>query len=254
MRLYDCDDFTREFYRAWMQVEQGCDPPVDDPKPMLHLEVPPHCFGVGSEEDSLASCLQLRPKPPKQDIIKLMQNAGKILRFEAKLENAMVEDVDRRFIIGVYLTDDTVAVWEMIERNSGFGGGAFAERTRRKNPETREWYTPSDFAVGRVVSVKGFRLKILRADEYTLKTMEEMGSEVCPMSDANFVASRLRVLRPQLQGRTRVEPEQLRDMASKAGVEVADQELITLLRRCGQAAVQSAPAAILVEQLMAEML
>jgi len=254
LMLYDCDDFTRSFYRDWMQIEQGSDTPLDPPKPSVHLDFPPHSFEVGSEEDSLASCLSLRPKPPKKDIISLMQNAGKILRFEAKLEDAQIEDVDRRFIIGVYLTDNTVAVWELIERNSGFAGGAFAERTRRKNPDTKDWYKPADFTVGSVIVIKGFRLRILRADEYSLKEMELMGGEVCPMSDVSLVASKLRDLRPALQSRDLLTPEELREMAMKiANVELMDQELISLLRKCGTPAVGDTPSGILTAQLLQEM-
>ena len=51
--------------------------PVDVPEPQvpeLPYEVPPYeGFQIGSQEDSLANCLNLIPKPPKRDFIKFME-------------------------------------------------------------------------------------------------------------------------------------------------------------------------------------
>merc|ERR1719359_571694 len=116
---------------------------------MMHqqLTFPPHS-GLGTEEDSLASCLNLQPKIPKQDLVKLTTLDGKILRFEARCANYQIEDEDRRFIIGLFCADDTVACWELRQRNSGFAEGKFAERSRKKNPTTGQFFKPCDFFVG----------------------------------------------------------------------------------------------------------
>merc|ERR1719174_3613294 len=77
--IYDCDDATKEFYAEYLgkHVE-----PIVVPEPEkvhLHLLYPPH-NGFGGDEDSLGSCLQLRPKPPRKDLVKMMTNDGKIMR------------------------------------------------------------------------------------------------------------------------------------------------------------------------------
>ena len=41
--------------------------------------------GYGSLEDSMQSCLSLIPQPPKKDFIKMLENDGKVLRYEAVL-------------------------------------------------------------------------------------------------------------------------------------------------------------------------
>lgn len=46
-------------------------------------------------------------------------NISNILRFFAKLITHKCADVDRLFIISYFLSDDTVSVFEPIERNSG---------------------------------------------------------------------------------------------------------------------------------------
>lgn len=260
LRLYDCDDFTQEFYREFMELEQVSEPILPELRNAVRLEYPPH-IGIGSEEDSLGSCLHLRPQLPKQDITKLMANAGKILRFEAKMHDPSVEDVDRRFIVGIYLMDDSVAVWEMRSRNSGFAEGKFADRARRKNPETGAWYQPKEIYVGALITVSGVKMQVVRADEYSLNTMEAMGAEQFPMSDIATVAWTIRDVRPYIQNRALVEVDELRELAlTKAQVGLTDQELITLLRKCGgsqnQPKGQKGPgpaALIMVEPLLAEM-
>merc|ERR1719387_1305192 len=71
--LYDADDATKEFYEKYLDkiIE-----PVVVPEPeKVHLQLlyPPH-NGFGGDEDSLGSCLQLRPKPPRKDLVKMMTN------------------------------------------------------------------------------------------------------------------------------------------------------------------------------------
>merc|ERR1711939_933491 len=84
--IYDADDATKEFYEKFLDkiIE-----PVVVPEPeKVHLQLlyPPH-NGFGGDEDSLGSCLAIRPKPPKKDLVKMMTNDGKILRFEGVAQN-----------------------------------------------------------------------------------------------------------------------------------------------------------------------
>ena len=74
------------------------------------------------------------------------------MRFESSMVDPSVEDVNRRFIVGIYLMDDSIAVWEMRKRNSGFPEGKFADRSRKKNPDTQTYYTPQEFYVGAKVT------------------------------------------------------------------------------------------------------
>ncbi len=46
--------------------------------------IPPY-NGFGSLEDSLQNCLSLIPEPPKKDVIKLLENDNKVLRYVARL-------------------------------------------------------------------------------------------------------------------------------------------------------------------------
>ena len=57
------------------------------------------------------------------------------LRFSAKLNTEIKEDIERRFIITYFLHDDNVLVYEPEVRNSGIKGGKFLEKARYKNKE-----------------------------------------------------------------------------------------------------------------------
>lgn len=119
---------------------------IEFPKPEIpevKQEIAPY-NGFGSVEDSLASCLNLIPKAPRRyskniilkmtseffflhhgrDFIKFMQKDrdglnSNVLRFVAKLDTTRPIDMDRRFIVFYHLSDDTIAVFEPPQRNSG---------------------------------------------------------------------------------------------------------------------------------------
>jgi len=76
------------------------------PKEYPPKQIPPY-NGFGNEEDSLGYVYRLIPKPPNKDFFKWVDNQV-VLRFTCKLNTDKPEDVERRFIISLYLNDDTV--------------------------------------------------------------------------------------------------------------------------------------------------
>lgn len=234
--LYDCDDFTRHFYKESMGIDQESFPSqvADDPIYHQQLTFPPH-IGPGTEEDSAQNCLMLMPKAAKRDLVKLTTLDGKILRFEARCANFQVEDEQRRFIIAIYAADDTVACYEIKQRNSGVWEGKFAERGRKRNPSTGEWFKPLDFYVGTTVVISAMPMYIIRADEYTLKYMESNPMQF-PASDIVQILEKLAPLRDDAEfaSATHFAPDDLREFVEmKLGLYLVDHELITLLRSFG---------------------
>ena len=75
------------------------------------MQVPPH-NGFGDEVDSLGYVYKLIAKKPKIDFFKYVDNDKKILRYTARFNTKVPEDVDRRFIISFYLADDTISIFE----------------------------------------------------------------------------------------------------------------------------------------------
>ena len=74
VRMYVCT-YNNMFNLLFCYIEKFT--PIDVPQPRIPevpREIPPYeGFQIGSEEDSLANCLNLIPKPPKRDFIKFME-------------------------------------------------------------------------------------------------------------------------------------------------------------------------------------
>ena len=111
-RIYGVDEFTQHFYKVkygkHFDIGQVEFPKPKEPKP---LQIPPH-NGFGDEVDSLGYVYKLMPDKPKRDFFKYVDNDKKILRFTARLNTRVPEDLERRFIIAFYLSDDTLSIFE----------------------------------------------------------------------------------------------------------------------------------------------
>jgi len=173
-KILGCDEYTSDYYlqnyRRNFPVGGFEDPPQ---KEKGRIIIPPY-NGFGSEEDSLGNCLKLINKPPKKDYYKYINNDKIILRYLARLNTRVLEDVDRRFLISFFLNDDSIQVYEMSNRNSGIWEGKFLERGQYKNVENEnKKFTVSDFEVGKSMMINKFSFYVLDADEFTKKWMAE---------------------------------------------------------------------------------
>ena len=114
------------------------------------------------------------PEKPKKDFFKAVDNEGKILRFTAKFNTRVPEDVDRRFIISFFLSDDSISIYEPAQKNSGIVEGKFLERRKYKNiDKAMEFITPTDLAIGGDVKINGYSFHILSSDDFTQKYLGE---------------------------------------------------------------------------------
>ncbi|XP_006148924.1 EF-hand domain-containing family member C2 [Tupaia chinensis] len=201
--LCDCDEFTKCYYRSNYGIENFTSIPCKAPTPpKIERKFPPY-NGFGSEEDSLRTCIGLRPTPHKKDFKKFMEldsygNISNILRYFAKLITDKCEDVDRMFVISYYLSDNTISVFEPVERNSGYDGGMFLKRVRIKRPgqelfksELSEYIQPEELYIGAKVNINGYLFLLLNADEYTLKHMEN-NTDKFPFSNLQLVLQKLK--------------------------------------------------------------
>ncbi|XP_045916821.1 EF-hand domain-containing protein 1 [Micropterus dolomieu] len=183
--LYDCDGFTKEYYQKNHPDTEV--KPVELPKKINTLqekkkkEVPPY-NGFGSLEDSLQNCLSLIPEPPKKNMLKMLENSHKVLRYSATLDSQNPKDEGRHFILSYYLSNDMISIFEKPTRNSGIIGGKFLEKTRIPKPgstvENPEFYSPADFAIGATVEVFSHRFVLTNADHYVLTYLESCSSQI----------------------------------------------------------------------------
>ncbi|XP_003404484.1 EF-hand domain-containing protein 1 isoform X1 [Loxodonta africana] len=182
--IYDCDPFTRQYYKEKFGITDL--PCIDVSKkepPPIKQELPPY-NGYGQVEDSAQNCFTLIPKAPKKDVIKMLVNDNKVLRYLAALESPIPEDKDRRFIFSYFLATDMISIFEPPVRNSGIIGGKYLGRTRVVKPnslvDNPDYYGPGDFFIGAVIDVFGHRFVILDVDEYVLKYMESNAAQYSP--------------------------------------------------------------------------
>lgn len=134
MLLYDCDKFTRDYFKNALCIEQK--PPLDisvKRPPLAEPQVPPH-DGLGSLEDSVQNTLTFMPKRPKKDVIKQLMNANKYLRYEMVMDVVYPEDSIRKFVLSYSLADGTCKIMEPPIRNSGIIGGKYLRSTYLVKP------------------------------------------------------------------------------------------------------------------------
>jgi len=242
--VYECDDATKEFYEKYMGRRMD-NIQIPEPQYMHKKLLPPPYTGklpsLGADEDSLGSCLQVTERaPPHRDMVKLMMFGNKALRFEAVPENHVPEDAHRKFTIEVFLADSTILVGEQHVRNSGcWDGGKFKERDlpggerRTVNPDTGKPFEPEEFFVGALVKINYMPMRIIRADEFTLKYCET-DPTTFPRSSFKYVAAKLEgLLQYEADLPPAMAPEDFRDLVEQTlGFSIEDQELITILRNC----------------------
>ncbi|XP_053140165.1 EF-hand domain-containing protein 1 isoform X2 [Hemicordylus capensis] len=174
--IYDCDEFTRQFYQDKFGISDF--QPVDVTKPpaeKVKQIIPPY-NGYGFLDDSLQNCFSLIPQPPRKNIIKMLENDHKVLRYACLLESPNPEDRKRRFVLSYCLATDMISIYEPPVRNSGVIGGRYLGKTRvakpGSSPDDPAYYEPADFTVGATIEVFGHRFVITDVDEYVLSYIE----------------------------------------------------------------------------------
>ncbi|KAL4656835.1 EF-hand domain-containing family member C2 [Arapaima gigas] len=252
--LCDCDNFTKQFYRTKYGLEDFTRVQYQpSPAPRLARSVPPY-NGFGSEEDSLCSCKGLLPKVPCKDFQKFMEKdrqglVSNVLRFVGRMVSDDPINKERLFIISFYLSDDTISVFEPLQRNSGLLGGKFLERRRVKKPgqevfksEPSQYFQAKDLYVGVHVCLNQHKFQLLRADEYTLRYMEEHAEEF-PQANVATIVGKLKSMSEDKQKEIKqffsasdpvnngVLPfESLRSLLAGVDYQLSEHEILTLGR------------------------
>lgn len=93
--------------------------------------VPPHvgATAIGDEVETRHNAHKLIPTPlPGKDVEQLYKQAGKVMRFHARLVTEHPIASQRRFVMSYYLEDDTLQVFETAAPNSGLTTGKFLDR------------------------------------------------------------------------------------------------------------------------------
>ncbi|KAI8614274.1 hypothetical protein BC830DRAFT_1169572 [Chytriomyces sp. MP71] len=166
--ICDCDGFTKEYYREKYGLE------TFDPVRLEDYEEPPlEDFLPPAKNEKVIQSLLGEREEPKTDFKKMMALDGICLRFLAILKTGKQVDADRKFVISVFMADDTIAVFEPHQRNAGIVGGKFLEKAKIKKPNGVDIYTAKDFCLGADVQFHNHPFHIIGADDYALKYIKE---------------------------------------------------------------------------------
>jgi hypothetical protein len=251
--LLDADESTRAWYEEHnMPLAPAITVKEEVPPP--HVFTPPAHDGLGSEEDSLQSCYHLLPKAPLKSIESL--DTTEVLRFRARFETNEPEDVARRFVISLIVSDQSVSIIEFIQRNAGIVGGKFLERMRikRTRPDgslaptidgRSSWLGLDDFYVGARVRMAGRTFVLFEMDEYSAKYMEARPAKFA-RSDKLAVLRKVRdqVDKTALQTRlnelqkkqSQVDVEELTALLSDLVADLVYHDAFTIIRNYGDKA------------------
>lgn len=168
--MCDCDEFTRNYYRDAFGMENFDPVPFDETRPgdreaQEAREQQLKDIAYFAREQDATSKSHLEPnilthnatkesgnkaaEPKKYDFKRMMQFDGIAIRFSAVLESDRQLDRDRRFIVSLFPSDDSISVFEPRQRNSGILGGKFMEKSRIMKPDgAGVYYKSKDFYLG----------------------------------------------------------------------------------------------------------
>ncbi|XP_012275373.1 EF-hand domain-containing family member C2 [Orussus abietinus] len=203
--IVDLDPFTKEYYRKKYGINDFTPleiPNTESSCKSVKPEIPPY-NGFGSYDDSLGNCFSVIPKAPKMNFTKFYNYDkhgfdGHVLRYRAKMISNIPENVERHFIIRIFLMDDTVSIFELAPRNSGFVSSLFQKRMRVMLPgqnvftnKPPKYYEPQDFYVGARLNLCEFHFLLTSADVYTLRYME-LHCDKFPKANIKLIMEKLR--------------------------------------------------------------
>ncbi|KAL6762171.1 hypothetical protein V8C86DRAFT_2521922 [Haematococcus lacustris] len=102
----------------------------------------------------------------------------KVLRFYGYFKESVVEsNIEnhriRKVILYYYLEDDSMHVAEPRQDNSGIPQGVFIKRHKLTKEDGVSFFSPSDFAVGEMVTIYGRTFFLLDADSFTRQFYKE---------------------------------------------------------------------------------
>lgn len=253
MTIVDYDQHTRDHLREKFGITEYNPIHVDNsaassptsPERLKQLKAarqpPPH-NGFGTEEDSLGSWNRLEPKAPKPDLTKYNKHGNNAVKFSVRLDNGSAVDEVRRFVLSAFLADDTIAIFEPVQRNSGIVGGKFLQRQKVKNPLTGKNFVASDFHVGCRTVINNFPFVVLATDERSLSYMEQNSSEF-PQSNINTVAHKLQAMlmssksglaeafhKADANATGAIDFNEFKSIVANLRLDLSEQEILTLLR------------------------
>ena len=199
--IYDCDDYTREYYASVLNAPLDASLDISHLLPQAPVQVPIEICaptGIGTSEDTLASCKKLMPQPPQKRIDPLTSNHKMLIFIAVRVDHAELPDNQRQFKLCYYTEDQTIELSELIQPNSGYTNKKICSRSKVIKPGydiSGDFYTLDDLYLGAVITINGFQYSIHKICKYTDTYLKNIKTKGYTYEDLNIVSkSRLNLI------------------------------------------------------------
>nr|CCA14409.1 EFhand domaincontaining protein putative [Albugo laibachii Nc14] len=173
--LLDADENTRKWY-------------LEKNEPLASAIIVPKCDLPGLPDKKEQKSVQSNSQSKRR----FDGTNEEVLRFMAHLATTKPEDIDRRFIINLSLSDESISITEPVQRNAGFVGGKFLERRKvRDADDSDRFYRAEDFYLGASIKIAGQIFVLDEMDDHTANYMETNADSHFPKSDPHKIISKL---------------------------------------------------------------
>ena len=166
-----------------------------------------------------------------------------VLSFNATIISNNTDDQLREFMVNFCIENSSFAVYEKVVPNSGFPGGKFIKESKATSPETGKPYTPDEVHIGATIVVNGWKFKLGKPSEATLKIIESR-PETFTMSNMKTIREpfnrRMKGHRDEIEksfaecdphNHGKVTRDQLRQILEKNNISLGEQEFLILFRK-----------------------
>lgn len=188
LKVTDCDEYTKTYYQQTLGITQV---------PVQAKESAKVVHPTSFDEDSGIFRRILAPKPVQKNVKIMNQLDRKVLRFRGKFVNPKsVVDQTRHFVVTFFLIDDTMAIYEPPQRNSGVVGGKFLDRgvyNHYTSSNVKVPFRKQDFYNDAIIAgefAPQQKIKLVEADEQTLNYCESHPEDF-PYSDIQKISDML---------------------------------------------------------------
>lgn len=200
--LTDCDEWSRSYYGAQGIEQSAPESPEQDAFGMSRAQMTERGpLGIPRTHERLYREVQLGGGHVNADMQQFMEWDRKVCRFYAVIDDLSMPQYERRpFCILYFLADDTVEIREQYPLNCGrdpypifYGrrkmprGAARIQGPFQKALDKQEYVHITDFCVGRIHELMGYKFYIYDADPFTRKYFEdELGETLDECKDARL--------------------------------------------------------------------
>mmetsp|Transcript_39471 Transcript_39471/g.91614 ORF Transcript_39471/g.91614 Transcript_39471/m.91614 type:complete len:744 (-) Transcript_39471:155-2386(-) len=200
--LNDCDDWSRSYYAAQNMDQGPPDIPEQDAFTVSRTQMMQRGpLGIPRTHERLYREVQLGGGHVNADMQQFMEWDRKVCRFYAVIDDLGLPQHERRpFVILYFLADDTVEIREQYPLNSGRDAFPIFYSRRRmlrgpakvvgpleRAPTKKEYVQITDFSVGCIHELLGYKFFIYDADNFTRQYFaDELGQTLEECKDVRL--------------------------------------------------------------------